>query len=91
MPATDAPLPIALRPAARGLEAASQQSVALALTLMTQFSVDDAAAERATTAASIGSALQALAAAPELTPELRRLCLRLQRIWAAVELQEEPC
>jgi len=90
MPRTDEPGPIALRPAPRALDAASQEQVALALTLMTKFPLDGASAERAETARGIADALEALAAAEELTPELRRLCVRLQGIWAAFEAQHRP-
>ncbi|GAB3669288.1 hypothetical protein [Ramlibacter alkalitolerans] len=82
MPGTNGTSPIAVRPALRGLDAASQERVALALTLMTKFSFDGAAAERAPTAAAIAQGLHALADDGELTPELRRLCARLQHIWA---------
>ena len=81
----DEPRPITVRPAPGGLGATSQERVALALTLMTKFSLDGEPAERAVTAAGIAETLQALACDSELTPELQRLCGRLQRIWAAVE------
>jgi hypothetical protein len=84
MPGTNEPSLIALRPTPRGLDAASQERVALALTLMTKFSLDGVAAERAPTASAIAQALHALEGEGELTPELRRLCARLQRIWATV-------
>ncbi|HET8747123.1 MAG TPA: hypothetical protein VFM98_16110 [Ramlibacter sp.] len=84
MPGTDEPSPIALRAEPRGLDAANEERVALALTLMTQFSLGADVAERGATAAAIAGALQALAGSQELAPELRRLCRRLQRIWAAV-------
>jgi hypothetical protein len=90
MPRTDEPGPIALRPAARALDAASQEHVALALTLMTKFPFDEAAAERAATASAIAEALEALAAEAELAPDLRRLCTRLKGIWAALEAQHAP-
>jgi len=79
---TDETSLIALRDAPRGLDAAGQERVALALTLMTQFSLGAELAERGATASAIASALEALEASAELTPELRRLCGRLQRIWA---------
>jgi hypothetical protein len=88
MPRPDEPSPIALRPAERALEAESQERVALLLTLMTKFPLD-APAERGATATAIAEALRALAGEPELAPELRRLCTRLQRIWLAPELQQE--
>ena len=81
----DEPSPITVRPAAGGLDATSQERVALALTLMTKFSLDDVATERAATAAALAETLHALACNSELTPELQRLCGRLERIWAAVE------
>jgi len=86
MPGTkDAPSPITVRATPGGLDATSQERVALALTLMTKFSLDGVAAERAATAAAMAETLHALECDAELTPELRRLCARLQRIWAAVE------
>lgn len=90
MPRTDEPGPIPLRPAPRALDAAGQEHVALALTLMTKFPFDAGGAERAATAAAIAQALEALAADPGLTPELRRLCARLQRIWTALEGPQQP-
>jgi hypothetical protein len=85
MPGTNEPSRIPLRSESRGLDAAGQERVALALTLMSKFALDGVRAERAATAAAIAQALDALAADAGLTPELRRLCARLQRIWAAVE------
>jgi hypothetical protein len=90
MPRTDEPGVIPVRPASRPLDAASQEHVALALTLMTKFPLDAAPAERAATARSIAQALDDLAAIPELAPELRRLCKRLRGIWAALEAQNGP-
>jgi len=90
MASTQEPGPIPLRAAERGLDAAGQERVALALTFMTQFALDATPAERAATAARIADALVALAATPELVPELQRLSQRLQRIWSAVQAQQEP-
>jgi hypothetical protein len=90
MPRTDEPGPIPLRSAPPTLDGASQERVALALTLMTKFTLDGPGAERAATASAIASALQALGTGTELAPELRRLCVRLQRIWAAIETQQDP-
>ena len=88
MPGTkDEPSPITVRPSLGGLDLTSQERVALALTLMTKFALDVVAAERAATAAALAETLHALDCDSELTPELRRLCGRLERIWAAVERQ----
>ena len=88
MPRADAPSPIPLRTPSRPLPADSQERVALALTLMTKFPLDATAAERAATASAIADVLEALASGAGLTPELRRLCGRLQRLWSDLPARE---
>jgi len=90
MPATDKPAPIPLRAAGRPLDSASQDSVALALTLMTQFALGPPGEDHGATASAIAGALQALAAGEELSPQLRRLCARLQGLWATIETRQQP-
>lgn len=90
MPAPGEPAPIPVRPAARPMEPASQDRVALALTLMTKFALDQRTDDRDATAAAIAGALEALGTGAELSPQLRRLCVRLHRIWAAVGSPPDP-
>ena len=87
MRATDEPNVIPFRRAAEGPGVASQDLVAVALTHMTRFSLDPA--DRAASAAAVAEALQGLSAQPELSPELRRLCGRLQALWAATQRAQE--
>jgi hypothetical protein len=89
MPGTDEPSLIPLRAAPGAPDAASQELVALALTLMTKFPLDDDPDERTASASAIAGALRDLAARPELTAELRRLCVRLREIWAALEVRQD--
>ena len=64
------------------LEPRAQELVAIALTLMTRHALEHDEAERGESAGIVADALHELAGRDELVPELRRLCVRLERLWS---------
>ena len=64
------------------LDARAQELVAVALTMMTRHALGEDEAERRESAGIVADALRELEARDDLVPELRRLCGRLQRLWA---------
>jgi len=64
------------------LDARAQELVAVALTMMTRHALGEDEAERRESAGIVVDALRELEARDDLVPELRRLCGRLQRLWA---------
>ena len=66
-----------------GMAGDGQELVAVALTMMTRYAMDSDPDEQAANARSVQDALKQLANHSELSPELRHLCQRLERIWAS--------